>query len=165
MKYVALLRGIGPANPNMRNKKLAEVFIKLGFKNVQTVISSGNVLFESSSKNVPSIETKIENALPFKSVAIVRSLEELNKFANKNPFGKNAKHGSKSYLLVTFLKNKPRQKLKYDRAVCSIVDLKNSRTPQVMSDLEKKFGKEITTRTWQTVQRIINKSKNSPIDR
>lgn len=42
IKYVALLRGIAPTNPNMRNDKLREVFEKPGFKNVQTVISSGN---------------------------------------------------------------------------------------------------------------------------
>ena len=44
MRYVALLRGIGPSNPNMRNERLRELFQKLGFQNVQTVISSGNVL-------------------------------------------------------------------------------------------------------------------------
>lgn len=39
--YVALLRGIVPLNPNMRNEKLRGVFEKLGFTNVRTVISSG----------------------------------------------------------------------------------------------------------------------------
>ena len=56
IKYVALLRGIGPGNPNMRNDKLRSVFEKLGFSNVKTVISSGNVLFESLLKNVNEIE-------------------------------------------------------------------------------------------------------------
>jgi uncharacterized protein (DUF1697 family) len=52
MKYVALLRGIGPSNPNMRNEKLRGVFEKLGFDNVQTVISSGNVLFQTPTKDM-----------------------------------------------------------------------------------------------------------------
>jgi len=33
MKYVALLRGIRPSVPNMRNEKLRELFEKLGFEN------------------------------------------------------------------------------------------------------------------------------------
>jgi uncharacterized protein (DUF1697 family) len=45
VKYVALLRGIAPTNPNMRNDKLRGVFEKLSFENVKTVISSGNVVF------------------------------------------------------------------------------------------------------------------------
>ncbi|MBA3630747.1 MAG: DUF1697 domain-containing protein [Actinobacteria bacterium] len=40
--YVALLRGIGPSNPNMRNDRLRAVFEDLGFSNVRAVISSGN---------------------------------------------------------------------------------------------------------------------------
>jgi uncharacterized protein (DUF1697 family) len=160
MKYVALLRGIGPTNPNMRNEKLCGVFVSLGFKNVQTVISSGNVLFETTSKNVPALEAKIEKALPaqlgFRSTTIIRSREELQKLVDKNPF-RGAEHGSKTYLIVTFFKNKPSQKLKYDRAICTVVDITDARTPEVMGQLEKKFGKEITTRTWKTIQRILKK--------
>lgn len=63
-KYAALLRGIGPSNPNMRNEKLRGVFENLGFQNVQTVISSGNVLFETRSNNIKELEAIIEKALP-----------------------------------------------------------------------------------------------------
>ena len=38
MRYVALLRGIGPTNPNMRNEKLRGFFEVLVFEDVQTVI-------------------------------------------------------------------------------------------------------------------------------
>jgi uncharacterized protein (DUF1697 family) len=60
MKYTALLRGIGPSNPNMRNEKLREVFQKLGFQNVQTVISSGNVLFESPARGVRALKPQLK---------------------------------------------------------------------------------------------------------
>lgn len=46
-KYVALLRGIGPSNPNMHGAKLRGVLEGLGFRDVQSVISSGNVIFSS----------------------------------------------------------------------------------------------------------------------
>jgi len=92
-KYVALLRGIGPSNPNMRNDKLRALFEKLGFSHVQTVLSSGNILFESRSKNAKKLEEAIEKALPkefgFTSTTIIRSQAQLQKLVNKNPFKKN----------------------------------------------------------------------------
>ena len=76
-EYVALLRGISPLNPNMRNEKLRGVFTRLGFKNVRTVITSGNVLFETEARNMRQLEASIEKALPqqlgFTSTVIIRS--------------------------------------------------------------------------------------------
>ncbi|MBI2657130.1 DUF1697 domain-containing protein [Candidatus Woesearchaeota archaeon] len=171
-KYAALLRGITPANPNMKNEKLRFLFEKLGFSNVQTVISSGNVLFESKSKNIKKLEAMIEKALPklgFKSTTIIKSKEQLQQLIDKNPF-KGMEDTTKSRLNVTFLKNEPKTSLKfphhgkgctilgiYEDAACSSIDLTGTKTPDLMLFLEKQFGKEITTRTWKTVNRIIGK--------
>jgi uncharacterized protein (DUF1697 family) len=172
-KYVALLRGIAPLNPNMRNDKLRGVFEKLGFVNVKTVISSGNVVFESPSRASKRLEELIEKALPeqlgFTSTTIIRSKKQLQQLVDKNPF-KDMEHSQKSSLNVTFLKKKARTDIKfpyefdnrdytllgmYDGAVCSVIDLTSSKTPDLMLWLEKRFGKEITTRTWKTVERIL----------
>ncbi len=153
MQYVALLRGIMPTNPNMRGEKLREVFEGLGFKNVQTVIASGNVIFESSSKSPATLEKKIENALPkhlgFKSTTMVRSREELETLVKKNPF-KGVRDEKPNYLVVTFFKDRKPE-------LCTVIDLGTEKTPSFMSDIEKKHGKEITTRTWKTIGRILNK--------
>lgn len=89
-KYVALLRGIGPSNPNMRTDKLRGLFEKLNLANVRTVISSGNVVFESSSRSVRKLEERIEKTLPeelgFRSTTIIRSKEKLPRLADQNPF-------------------------------------------------------------------------------
>jgi len=89
-KYVALLRGIGPGNPNMRNEKLRGVFEKLGFIGVQTVISSGNVIFESPSKDVKVLEEVIEGAWPkelgFTSTTIIRSKNQIERLVKAKPF-------------------------------------------------------------------------------
>lgn len=170
-RYVALLRGIGPGNPNMRNARLREVFERLGFKKVRAVISSGNVLFESSSKNAKALEAKIEKALPeklgFRSTTIIRSKEELEKLIARNPYGGKRSHGPKNYTLVAFLKDHssrlrtfPRTgpgfwvPAVYKRELCVLIDLNDARTPDLMRMLEKELGKEITTRTWNTVLRI-----------
>ena len=44
-----------------------------------------------------------------------------------------------------------------DRTICSVIDLEGAKTPDLMSWLDKEFGKEITTRTLSTVERILKK--------
>ena len=172
-KYVALLRGFSPLNPNMRNENLREVFKDLGFKSVKTVISSGNVIFKTSSGNVEELEATIEEALQqklgFKTTVIIRSKDELESLVDMEPF-KGYKDLPNSRLNVTFLKNEPTTEIEfpyhaeskgyivlgiYDRAICSAVDLTRTKTPDLMLCLEEKFGKAITTRTWKTVGRIL----------
>ena len=172
-RYVALLRGIAPTNPNMRNDKLRGVFEKLGFENVKTVISSGNVIFESPSRSIRKLEERIEKALPeelgFKSTTIIRSQGQIQKLVDQNPF-KGMEHSQKSSLNVTFLKKKRKIDIKfpynvdnrdytllgmYEGAICSVIDLTSAKTPALMRWLEKKLGKENTTRTWKTVERIL----------
>ena len=154
--YAALLRGIMPTNPNMRNEKLRGVFEKLGFLNVHTIISSGNVIFESNCKNILSLEIKIEKELMkrlgIKSPVYIRSKKELAGLVRKNPF-KSAEHNSKSYLVVSFRRCKPRE-------IFNTLDMTNPKAARFMQDIEKKFGKDVTTRTWKTVGRILKKMNN-----
>lgn len=160
-------------NPNMRNEKLRGVFEGLGFTNVKTVISSGNVLFESPIKNITKLETIIEEALPnklgFTSTTIIRSIDELKKLVATHPFSEY-EHGPKTSLNVTFLKqapdnNEPLEGRGFtiigvsDREICSVIDITAAKTPNFMAKAEKMFGKQITTRTWKTVERIIKMSE------
>lgn len=153
MRYVALLRGIMPMNPNMRGEKLRGAFEQLGFKNVATVIASGNVVFDSPSKNTKALESKIEKALHttlgFKSTTIIRSEAHLKALVKRDPF-KGAGHAKHTYLIVTFFKDGKKE-------LCNAVDLTDSKTPSFMVAIEKKHGKEVTTRTWKTVGRILKK--------
>jgi uncharacterized protein (DUF1697 family) len=174
MQYIALLRGIGPGNPNMRNEKLRGVFEELGFKHVMSVISSGNVLFETDHKDAAGLERIIEEKmfqeLGFHSTTIIRSRTQLQELVKKRPFG-DAEHGRKNSLNVTFLKNPHDTKTKphppegeayqvvsvFSDAICSVIDTTAAKTPSLMSWLEKEFGKQATTRTWMTILRILNK--------
>ena len=153
ISYVALLRGIMPANKRTRNEKLREVFEGLGFKDVHTIISSGNIIFKSKSKNIIQLESKLEKTLAtrlqFKSSVMLRSRDELDRIIRKDPF-KGKKHDKKSYLIVTFLKDEPRE-------IFSVIYTTNAGTPDFMSKIEKTHGKIITTRTWNTVNKIMKK--------
>jgi uncharacterized protein (DUF1697 family) len=175
VRYVALLRGIAPMNPNMRNDRLRGVFENLGFGDVQTVVSSGNIVFETETRDVESLEARIEEAWPeqleFQSTTIVRTRQQMDELVAGNPFG-DRPDAPASSLQVTFLKHDSDVNLYLpftadagdytivaleDRVVCSVVDLTTSRTPDLMRSLEKMFGREITTRTWRTVHRIVRK--------
>lgn len=151
--YVALLRGIGPGNPNMHQSKLKECFEKIGLKNVHPVIGSGNVVFESDEKDEAKLEAKIESAmtmhLQFTRAAIVRSEDDLKKLVKKNPF-KGVKDEKPNYLLVTFFKDRRTE-------LCTVINLTAGKTPDFMVKIEKEYGKALTSRTWKTVHRILKK--------
>jgi uncharacterized protein (DUF1697 family) len=173
-RYAALLRGIGPSNPAMRNENLRRIVEELGHRNVQTVISSGNVLFDSERDDVAAIEEEMEAAWPellgFKSTTIVRSKEQLEALWEANPYG-DLEHGPATYLLVTFFKHplnvafelpyQPPDKryeivAAIDDTLFSVVDT-TAKTPDLMSWLETDHGKEISSRTWLTVKRLLAK--------
>src|SRR5579884_2441779 len=98
MKYVALLRGVGPSNPNMHGSKLKAAAESAGFKNVQTLLASGNVIFESGLNDQAKIEVKLEATWPtqlgFNSTTIVRSQLQLQALLDVDPY-KGAQHSNR----------------------------------------------------------------------
>jgi len=163
----------------MRNEKLRGVFESLGFTNVSTVITTGNVLFDSDSDDAPDLEARIEAAWPdqlgFTSTTIIRSGEQIQHLVDSNPFG-DLEDKPTSRLEVTFLKHEPEDDHDFpytpdrgdftilgvaDRAIYSVVDLTQPRTPQVMSWINRQYGKEITTRAWTTVNRIARRLEST----
>jgi len=168
MRYAALLRGIGPSNPNMRGAKLKEAAESAGFKNVQTLLASGNVIFESSITDQAKIEARLEKTWPtklgFNSMTIVRSQKQLQALADADPY-KGAEHSNrKIYLLVTFFKSPPKPapdnyfSVSDVNVQCNSLDNSNLGTTDFMAKQDKRFGKDqITSRTWLTIQRILKK--------
>ncbi|GAA1184868.1 DUF1697 domain-containing protein [Nesterenkonia xinjiangensis] len=188
--WCALLRGIGPGNPNMRNEKLRAVFTDLGFDDVASVISSGNIIFSADSGEVPHdggalgsperadaeahIQAALQEALGIDGGTVLRSRAELESLVQAAPFGER-EHSRATYLLATFLKDPAAVQDTVDlptppssttellghhgpsAAVLSVTDTTAAKTPDVMVWLERAFGKQITTRTWRTVTRILAK--------
>lgn len=176
-RYVALLRGIAPSGRNMSNDKLRGVVEGLGFEGVASVLASGNIVFRSGEGDSAALEAQIEDALTRRlglaSRTIVREASTLRALVDSDPFP-GLTHGPGSYLTVTFLKDAARTPeqvpdrpdaltsiVRYDpaaRAVLAVTD--NSvpgRTPDFMAWLERIHGKNITTRSWLTVRRILTK--------
>jgi uncharacterized protein (DUF1697 family) len=80
-RYVALLRGINLGGHTVKMDRLKKLFEELGFKKVETFIASGNVIFESASKNPAALEKKIgahlEKSLGFPAMTFLRTDKEL----------------------------------------------------------------------------------------
>jgi uncharacterized protein (DUF1697 family) len=173
-KFVALLRGINVGgNKIVKMDDLKKWFAALGFKNLKTILNSGNVLFESADDEealAKKIEKKLEDELGHKVGVQIRSIEEIQKLADRDPF-KKIKVTPESRLYITFLPEKPKSKLKIpyetpekdckilevtNREVCCAITLSPRRgTTELMSFLEKEFGKNVTTRNWNTIARIL----------
>jgi uncharacterized protein (DUF1697 family) len=177
MKYAAMVRGVGPENPNMRGAKLQWAFEQMGFTNVRPFLTSGNVLFESDITDTNRLEAMAEEALPrlldFSRDVFVRSQADLQAIVDADPFkGLVHENAGKTYLTVTFFKQAPADlpplpftpegksfelAAMVDGALCCVVDLTTGKTPDLMAWLERRFGKAITTRTYNTVTRMIQK--------
>jgi uncharacterized protein (DUF1697 family) len=172
--YVAFLRGINVGgNQLISMADLKRTFESLGFKNVKTILASGNVIFEAP-KSDPAIQTKkieqkLESRFSSAITVMLRTGEDIQSLINLAPF-KKVKVTPDIRMHVSFLPQnaeyglKVSQRLKgtpYDvlRAtpgeLCSVVDVTLKQdTTDLMKVLEKEFGKKITTRTWNTVERI-----------
>ncbi len=168
-RYVALLRGVSPLNAKMPELKAS--FESAGFSNVRTVLSSGNVVFDSDQTNHAVIEAMAEAAM--KSLlgrafyTIVRSIPELKALLEADPY---SCHGipADAKRVVSFFRQTPNPKvllpLAQDLASVFLVQGREAFTayrpiekgPVFMILIEKAFGKNVTTRTLDTVTKCAN---------
>jgi len=78
----------------------------LGFRNVDTYIQSGNIVFQTATENPPALSKHIDEAIlqsfGFDSPVIVRTSKEMRNVIANNPFLKE-KGIDSSKLHVTFL--------------------------------------------------------------
>jgi len=169
MKYAAFLRGINLGKRQIKMAELKSVLEGLGFDEVKTILASGNVVFTSSTgksdqlKN--GIETAIKKRFGFDVHVLLRTEKEIATLVKNDPF-KNIKVTPQTRLYITFLSEPPKSKLKAPHKdgdftlheitkshLVSILGPKVS-SPDVMDFLGEEFGKEITTRNWNTILRI-----------
>jgi len=173
IRYVAFLRGINVGGKTIKMDDLKKLFASLGFTHVTTVLASGNVLFEAINASPGMIEDKLREAFGSKTSVSLRTYSEIEALIDSDPFG-GIPVTRQTRLYVTFLPNKSRCSLKIpyespegdfrilkatDYEVFSVLDLSRGKgTTQAMEILEKEFGKEITTRNWNTVMKIARAS-------
>ena len=165
-RYVAFLRGVMPTNAKMT--ELKSCFERAGFSNVKTVLASGNVVFDARNKSDTALACDIEAAmaryLGRKFYTIVRPVSRLQELIKSDPFAAfqlpaNAKR------VVTFLREPHKSELSLPLATdgvrilaingrdAFIVYVPNVKGAVFMIVIEKTFGTNVTTRTWDTVKK------------
>jgi uncharacterized protein (DUF1697 family) len=160
------LRGVSPLNAKMPELKRA--FEQAGFEDVQTLLTSGNVVFNARGGSERAIARKAEAAmaqhLGRSFVTFIRSVDQLRQLLQTSPYAAYRPR-PRSKRVVTFLHEPPVQppslplQLPGVRILCVTGRevfsdyAAETRGPALMQLLQKTFGKSNTTRTWQTVEK------------
>lgn len=167
-RYVALLRGVSPMNAKM--PELKRCFEQAGFTDVKTLLSSGNVAFSTArAASAATLQKRVEQALrdgPGQAfLTIVRPTAYLQQLVEADPFAAFDLPAA-AKRVVTFLREPLASSpvelpLPHGQAAihgvqgaevfCSYVP--DAKGPAFMHLLKKTFGKDITTRTWDTVRK------------
>ena len=166
-RYAAFLRGVMPTNCKMA--ELKQAFEAAGYGNVKTVLSSGNVVFDARAAAEATLQRKAESAMRERLaqtfLTIVRPLALLRELLESDPYRKHPPSpGAKR--IITFLRQEPASPLSLpiERDGARILGvhgrevfgdyLPTPKGPVFMSMIERMFGKEVTTRTWDTVSKV-----------
>jgi len=163
-RYIALLRGVSAMNAKMPELKAA--FESAGFTNVRTVLGSGNVVFDADGHDVAALEAQAEAAMSRELgrsfYTIIRSRAELEALLAADTHGE---HGipAEAKRMVSFFRSTPTPRVELPlaenfasvflvrgrEAFTAYVPREND--PVFMRLIEKAFGKDVTTRTLDTV--------------
>jgi uncharacterized protein (DUF1697 family) len=165
-RYAAFLRGVSPMNAKM--PALKKCFEAAGFQRVQTVLSSGNVVFDARPSPPPALQRQAEAAmrehLGQAFLTIVRPVDSLQRLLDSDPYRPfRLPAGAKR--VVTFLRDAPpKAKLPVALGRARILCLSGreafsaylpgDKGPLFMTLIERTFGREVTTRTWDTVRKV-----------
>jgi uncharacterized protein (DUF1697 family) len=172
VNHVSLLRGINVGgNKIVKMESLSKSLEKVGFSNIKTILASGNIIFTFKEVDLKSLSSLISKTIKkdfgFDVAVMVFTSHEFLNLVSKSPF---ESQNSYNYEYVTFLAEKPKKNLSLiknaaslsgfeiakldDLVVYSLVP-KDSKTVDFMKFLDVEFGKNVTTRNWNTIQKII----------
>lgn len=89
-RYCALLGSINVGGNRLKMADLRHAMEVEGFSAVETVVASGNVLFDHDARPTPGLEEKLSMLMlerfDMQSAVMVRSRDELSAAINDNPF-------------------------------------------------------------------------------
>lgn len=180
-RYFAFLRAINVGGHLVKMERLRQLFEALGFSNVETFIASGNVIFESTSKNVRTLEAKIEtklrDALGYEVATFIRTEAELIEIVNQEPFSQSQLAAAQS-LNVVFLGEALNEESRLalmalrteiddlhlrGREIYWLCRKKQSESTLSNTVFHKALGMPSTIRGVNTVQRMIAKYTGSKV--
>ena len=163
LPYVAFLRGINVGGHKIvKMDALKRAFEVAGMKKVKTILASGNVLFESKETDAVAlcrtIEAGLEKSLGHPVAVVLRSMTQIEKLEKSDPF-KGVAITPATRLWVTLLKEKQKGKTEVFTVFQVTTNLRAGM--DAMDNLDKTYGKNITTRSWNTLGRILKAHRAS----
>ncbi len=156
--YVAFLRGINVGGHHkVPMAELSTEMERMGLKKIKTILNSGNIIFAGTPKEESRLEADIAlqilaltAANPFENIEVTRDLRLYVSFLKEIPENKLTLpwiSEDKSFRIVDIR----------EKEICSVLDVSVTKTPKGMEMLEEFFGGDITTRNWNTINRIAGK--------
>ncbi|RPH56857.1 MAG: DUF1697 domain-containing protein, partial [Acidobacteria bacterium] len=110
-RYVAFLRAINVGGRVVKMDALRRMFEAIGLSEVETVIASGNVIFDSTSKSPAALEKKIEEhlrrKLGYEVSTFLRTPAEMAAVAGYRPFKESELAAPGNVLYVGFVAEAP----------------------------------------------------------
>ncbi|HXV13589.1 MAG TPA: DUF1697 domain-containing protein, partial [Candidatus Krumholzibacteria bacterium] len=110
-RYVAFLRAINVGGHVVKMDALRRLFEALDFERVETVIASGNVIFDAPSKSAAALEKKIEGhlhkKLGYEVATFLRTPAQMVGIAEYTPFKRAELDAEGNVLYVGFLGEAP----------------------------------------------------------
>ncbi|WP_394751122.1 DUF1697 domain-containing protein [Spongiimicrobium salis] len=175
-RYVALLRGINVGGHHkVPMGQLRDEMEKISCEDVVTILNTGNIIFSATPEPIEKIQQKLKKHLEavfgFAIPVLVRTASTIATLFEQHPFEAIAVT-KETRLYVSFLMDPPEIELSLpwisedkgyqileirENSVYSVLDLGISKTPKGMEALERLFGKNTTTRNWNTLKRILAK--------
>jgi uncharacterized protein (DUF1697 family) len=167
-RYVALLRSINVGGHVVKMEELRSLFSGLRFSNVETLINSGNVIFETKASADRRLEQKIEKhleaALGYEVGTFVRSVEEIHAISVYQPFSREGivlnvgfMHETAKASVVEEFKSEVDDFHVQGREVYWLCQIRQSDSKFPAKKFEKAIGGAITWRNMNTVVRLATK--------
>jgi len=171
--HVALLRAINVAGHNkVRMAELRDLLADLGFANVQSLLQSGNLVFDSRAGTPARLESTLEQAardrLQLETAFFVRTAKEWAEIVAGNPFPDEAKRDP-GHLVVMSLKGAPDREhvTALEKAIVGREVIRAGgrhlylvypdgigRSKLTNASIERKLGTQGTARNWNTVLKL-----------
>lgn len=170
--FVALFRGINVGGKNsLPMKELVAALEKLGCRQIQTYIQSGNVVLKSNAADVSALAGKItaeiKKSRGFAPFVLLLSLKEFRKVVDNNPFSQASI--DPRVLHVGFLAAKPKDP---DLKALESIRAANERfrlvdrafylhapdgigRSKLAAHTERLLGVAMTDRNWRTVDKLL----------
>jgi len=174
-RFIAFLRAINVGGHTVKMDDLRRLFESLGFSGVETFIASGNVVFETTTKDATALEKRIEHelreALGYEVATFIRTDAELAGIANYRPFRPSELEAAAALniaFLAERLDDKSKKKLMalktdiddfhiHGREIYWLCRKKQSESTFSNAVLEKTLGRPSTLRGANTIQKMAAK--------